>query len=167
MNYPLPETPEKLELDLKPPTFKGLRLSEKTVSALEAMAYEGLSLHIAADRAGVRRHNLQRAFEAPMVKQAYNRIVDFIRSNAAQDAYLRMVDLAQNAQSENVKLRANEWVAGVDGISPLKKVQGQHNHSIQFGGFIIDAEERDTDTESTVIDGESAAVAEECLIIDG
>lgn len=117
------------------PTFKGLKLNKKAVSALEAMAYQGLSLHLAADRFGIRRDNLQRSFDRVNVRRAYNQIVDHIRSNAGQDAYLRMVELSQTSKSEHVKADANKWVAGVDGISPVQKVQGQHNLQVTFGGF--------------------------------
>ena len=152
MNYLPTETPNSHGIDLSPPSFKGMRLAKKTIKALEAMAYEGLSLHVAADRTEIRRSNLQRAFESPKVKQTFNQIIDFIQSNAAQAAYLRMVDLAQNAKSEHVRADCNKWMAGVDGIAPIKRVQSQNQHAVTFGGFDYGEPMGERDNPSTVED---------------
>jgi len=116
-------------------TFKGLHLGRTTIAALEDMAYKGLSLNQAADKHKVRTHNLARAFNRPHVRAAYNQIVKSIRENAGQAAYLRNVDLSHSAQSEHVRADLNKWIAGVDGIAAVKKVEGRHMHAHAFAGF--------------------------------
>ncbi|QTN34671.1 hypothetical protein [Cognatishimia activa] len=117
------------------PTFKGLRLSKKAIAALEEMAYTGMSLHMAADKQGMRRDSLRKTFDRFEVRQVFNQIIAHIRQNAAQDAYLRMVELAQTAKSEAVRADANKWLAGVDAIAPVRKLDARVQHSVQFGGF--------------------------------
>lgn len=116
-------------------TFEGLGLHDQTIAALEAMAYEGLSLHLAATKNNIRPDNFTRSFNKPEVRRVYNQIVKDIRENAAAQAYVRNVNLAQSSNSDHVKADLNKWIAGVDGISMVKKVDGQIQHNIQFGGF--------------------------------
>lgn len=118
-----------------PTTFGGLRLGQKTQDALEAMAHEGLSLPEVAERFEIRRDNLQRTFDMPAVRARYNAIVGEIRQNAAQNAYLRIVELSKNADSEHVRADCNKWLAGVDGISPIKRVEGKYAVRHDFAGF--------------------------------
>ena len=117
------------------PTFAGLRLAGRTVQALELMAYEGLSLRDAAERVGVRRDNLQRAFDLVDVRARFNLIVRHIRDNGAQEAYLRMTAMAKSAESEHVRMECNKWLAGVDGLAPVKRVEGKFSMNHSFGGF--------------------------------
>lgn len=116
-------------------TFDGLGLGEKTVKALEAMAYEGISLHIAARKNEMKPQNLTRAFNLPHVRRVYNQMVMAIRQNAAMEAYIRMIDLSQTSASDHVRLEANKWIAGVGGIAALKRVEGRIAHTHTFGGF--------------------------------
>tara|TARA_R110000851_G_scaffold22626_9_gene67011 strand:- start:73 stop:558 length:486 start_codon:yes stop_codon:yes gene_type:complete len=138
-------TDEQLPAELDQPLSTALQtqfdalhnvgLHQKTREAIEAMAYEGLPLPYAAERHDIRPDNLAKAFNKPHVRKAYNQVVKAIRDNAAQAAYMRINHLSLTSKSEQVKLKANEWVAGVDGISKVQKVQGQHHHSHSFGGF--------------------------------
>lgn len=116
-------------------SFKGLGLAARTVRALDDMAYRGVPLPHAADTHGIRRDNLTRSFSSPQVRAVYNQIVKSIREGAAVQAYLRNVELAHTASSENVKLEANKWIAGVDGIAALKRVEGRMHHQHSFAGF--------------------------------
>lgn len=102
---------------------------------MEIMANEGVALPIAAQRAGASVQAMKQAFRRPHVKQAYNQLIADIRANAAQGAYLRINHISQTAQSETVKLDANKWVAGVDGIAAVKRIEGKHSVNHTFGGF--------------------------------
>ena len=117
------------------PPFEGLNLGQKSIKALEAMAYEGLSLPIAAERNEMIVGNLNRAFNLPKVRRAYNQIVAALKQNEGLRAYMRIVRLSQVANSDHVKLEANKWIAGVDGIAALKRVEGKFSHTHAFGGF--------------------------------
>lgn len=147
--------------NLNAPSFKGLHLSAKNVEALELMAYEGLSPHVAADRLGIRKANLLRAFDTPKVRAVYQELVDHIRQNVGQQAYMRIVELSQTAKSETVRADCNKWLAGVDNIAPVKRVEASHQHKVQFGGFIVDLSGADEDGPRDVTPAEGAD-----LIID-
>lgn len=117
------------------PTFDGCNLTAHYRMALECMAYEGASLHVAAQKHGIRTDNFIKAFNRPHVRKRYNAIVSAIRDGAAVQAYLRIQQRAQFSSSEPVRQRADEWIAGVDGLAPLKRVESKHSHSHTFGGF--------------------------------
>jgi hypothetical protein len=142
-------------------TFDGLKLSEHYVEALEAMAYEGLSLHLAAKKANIRPDNFSRTFNNPAVRRVYNQLLKSIRDNAGQQAYVRMVNLAQTSSSDHVRLEANKWIAGVDGIAALKRVEGRMQHSHTFGGFEYpEPEPVDVTPDDAAPDTQSDAVEE-------
>jgi hypothetical protein len=104
-------------------------------SVLELMAYEGVDIRTAAQRVDMHIVSARQAFARPAVKASFAQLVKEIRDNAAQSAYLRINHISQNATSEAVKLDANKWVAGVDGLSPIKRIEGRHSHTHAFAGF--------------------------------
>ena len=122
----------------QPVDFTGLRLGAKTVEALELMAYSAIPLKEAADQVGIRRSNLGRAFDMPAVRQRWNELVRQIRDNEGSAAYRRISELSRTAASEHVRLEANKWLAGVDGVAPVKRVEGKFAHAHSFGGFTYD-----------------------------
>lgn len=111
------------------------RMSSQLKIAIEAMAYEGLSLPLAAERANMAISSLKRAMRQPHVKQAQNQLIMDIRNNAGQSAYLRNVRLSQVAGSEAVRADLNKWIAGVDNIAAIKRVEGRIAHTHAFAGF--------------------------------
>lgn len=117
------------------PTFQGLRIGKKTAKALEVMAYEGLSLPLAAKRYSMRTDNLNRAFSRPEVKERFNQLVKSIRDGAGVRAHLRIDHLSQTSESDHVQLEGSKWLAGVADIAPIKRVQGKFSHNHTFGGF--------------------------------
>lgn len=134
------DDPEDLPAEIletaDPPSFQnGTKLRPDTIKALEMMAYEGIDHVLAAQRVGMRSDNLLRVFNAPHIKAIYNQLVAHIRTNAGMQAYVRINRLAQTSESDHVKLEANKWVAGVDGMAPVKRVEGKINHNVEFGGF--------------------------------
>lgn len=82
-------------------------------------------------------HGLYQALRKPHVLALLRQEADMLRSGAALRAYARQEALAEKAQSDDVKERANRWIAGCDGISPVQKVSGQHQvtHSFEGIGF--------------------------------
>lgn len=131
--------------NLNAPSFKGMRLSAKNIEALEATAYEGLSPHVAADRPGIRKANLLRAFDAPKACAVFQELVEYICQNVGQQAYKRIVELSQTTKSEAVRADCNKWLASVDNIAPMKRVESDHQHQVQFGSFIVNNCEPDDD----------------------
>ena len=135
----------------KPKGAKRARISPKLATMLEIMAYEGVSLPLAAERAGMAVSSAKKAMAKPHVKTSFNQLVADIRANAGQAAYLRIVRLSEEATSETVRLEAGKWVAGVDGIAALKKVESRHAVSHTFGGFAF-GRRSDPVTTAEVID---------------
>ena len=99
------------------------------------MAHEGLPLLHAAERFKVDDSTLYRAMLRPHVKQAFAQVLKAIREGAAQAAYLKINHLAHTADSKRLQFDASRWIAGVDGISPVQKVDARHQHNVQFQGF--------------------------------
>lgn len=133
--------------------FRG-RVSPQMRAVIEIMASEGTDLTTAAQRVGIVKSSAQRAFAKPVCRALYNQWVADIRANAAQAAYLRNVHLSQTAKSEQVKLEANKWVAGVDGIAALRRVEGRMQHQHTFAGFVYGSDDVQADSASGVEDAQ-------------
>ena len=129
------------------------RLSNQMAQVLEIMAYEGLSLPMAAERVGMKLASAKNAMAKPHTKHAFNQLVAAIRENAGQAAYLRLNHMSQTAASETVRMEANKWVAGVDGIAALKRVEGKHTVSHTFGGFAFGRRDTSGAHDAQVVDG--------------
>lgn len=112
-----------------------LRISDEMRECVRIMVEEGLPLPMAAEKANITRCTAVKAIQRPHVKALHNQMLKDLKDNAAQQAYLRINSLSITADSERLKYDANRWVAGVDGISPVTKVEGRHHHSHSFGGF--------------------------------
>lgn len=113
------------------------RLTPKMKACLEAMGYEGLSLPLAALRAGMNVESARAAMRKPHMKIALNQLIAEVRQNAAQLAYVKMTNLGTSAVSEHVQMEASKWVAGVDNIAPVRRVEGKFSHDHSFKGFDV------------------------------
>lgn len=137
------EGKERMELDAMGraanslPKPKG-RLSPVAREVVELMAREGLSTEMAVERVGANMNAMKKALARPPAKRYYNQIVANIRSGAPIQAYNRIVHMAMTASSEAVRMDANKWIAGVDGLSPLKRIEGKHSINHTFTGFEFD-----------------------------
>ncbi len=139
------------------------RISAEARAAVTIMATEGVSRAEAAERADITDDALRRALKRPHVRRLFNQIVKEVRDNAAQAAYLKINHLSDTADNERLKYDANRWIAGVDGISPVQKVQGTHSHRHEFGGFVFD----DSDViDGTATDSQSGVVEAQPIDMD-
>lgn len=111
------------------------RISASTRNAIMLMVWEGYTLRDAALAVGMKVDTFRRNMTKKHVKAVYNQEFNRLKSGAAVQAYTRIAARAAGANSETVAQRADEWLAGVEGISPVKKVEGSHSHSVTFGGF--------------------------------
>lgn len=112
-----------------------IRISDEMRQCVEIMATEGLPVPAAAERAGIARDTAVRNMRKPHVLALFNRRIREVRDNAAQAAYMRIHHQSITSESERIRFEANRWVAGIDGITPVQKVQGQHHHGHTFAGF--------------------------------
>ncbi len=143
---PLPPDLEEAAAQAELPSFDNLGIGPKSVQALEMMAYEGLDYRVAAERAGIERRNFRRTFNLPQVRKAYMSVLSHLRANAGQRAFRRIDHLSQTAQSEHVRLEGSKWVAGVEGLAPVKRVEGKFDINHTFGGFDYGEDADHTDT---------------------
>lgn len=105
--------------------------------ALYLMGVEGLPIHEAAQQAGMTLTGLRAALRKPHIKQVLNNLIREVRENAGQAAWLRINHMAIHEKSPAVRLDANKWVAGVDNIAPLKRVEGKMQINHGFSGFVF------------------------------
>lgn len=147
---------------IEPTNPKGVvsvkRVSGKMKAVIEEMVTKGVSLRTAADTIPMHYNAAKRAWRQPHVKAYYNSMVKDIVDGSAQTAFLRMNHLSETAKSESNKIDASKWVAGVGGISPLKKVQGSHTHHHSFTGFAYDDEEGE---QGAIVDHASTAIEDQ------
>lgn len=99
-------------------------ISRKVRRAVAARVREGLSITAAASKAGLSRNGFAKALKRPEVQDylrdvqaAYVAEVNTSRSFYKARAMEVAMDLMMNARSENVRLRAAEFLAG-DGKAP-------------------------------------------------
>ncbi len=111
------------------------RIRPKLRAAIKAMVFSGLTRQEAAAAVGMCDHGLRKAFHKPHVKKLHAQEVKDLRSGASIRAYSRMVDLMESSHSEHVQLRACQWIAGVGGIAPAKKVAQASSHGFDVIGF--------------------------------
>ena len=108
---------------------------------VEIMAQEGLTVRVAAEKAGITPDTAVRNLRKPHVAAVLNKHIRDIRENAGQRAFLRNVHLAETAKSEAVRADLNKWIAGVDNIAPIRRVEGRMTYTHRFAGFEFDDDE--------------------------
>jgi hypothetical protein len=112
-----------------------VRISDEMRRCVEIMANTGIGAREAAVKAGINPDTAVRNLRKSHVLKLFNELVHDIRINAAQAAYLRINDQSLNSNNERVKFEASKWIAGVDGLSPVQRVESRHSHRVTFGGF--------------------------------
>jgi hypothetical protein len=113
------------------------RLSAKVRAALSYMVEEGLSRKAAAEKAGCSNHWLYQRLREPSVLAFRAELMDVLRSSEASRTIARAATLADGAVSEHVRLQANTWLGGLDGIAPIDRSVIEHNHTGQQPGMTL------------------------------
>ena len=118
------------------------RVSRKVAIAVEKMVDHALTRPEAAKLAGLTDHALYCALRKPHVQAYRHERMEVLRSSEASRTIKRVADLADTSKSDAVKLDANVWLAGIDGIAPVTKGEVHHTHSgivpgltVVFGGW--------------------------------
>jgi hypothetical protein len=82
-----------------------------------------------------------------------------LRTSEASRTIARAAKLADGAESEHVKLQANTWLAGIEGISPIQKSESLNVHKHLIPGLtIITGGWAPHEAEPHVIDGQAREV---------
>ena len=96
-------------------TAREPRITSKVRKAIHAIVWNGASRSEAARTAGLQEDSLYRAMRRPHVLSSLRQAFENRRTGEPFRAYARQVELAESANSEDVRLRANQWIAGCDG----------------------------------------------------
>lgn len=114
------------------------RISAKVRTAVDARVRQGLSIAKAADAAGLSKNGFAKALKRPAVQEHLKQVQEvFVAETEARRATYKAqaleaaLDLMQNAQSETVRARMIEFLAG-DGKAP--QVAVQVDARTHFGG---------------------------------
>ena len=113
------------------------RITLKVRAAVTAMVEEGLSRPQAALKAGMSDHGLYQALRKPLVLELLRTLQEVKRTSAGARTIARAESLADGAQSEHVRLQANEWLGGIAGIVPVQKAVVDHVHTHLMPGLTI------------------------------
>jgi hypothetical protein len=113
------------------------RVSAKTRAALTFMVEEGLTRAAAAVRAGITDNWLYSQLRRPEVLALRSQLMEVVRTSEASRTISRAAKLADSAESEHVRLQANSWLAGIDGLSPVQRSENLHLHQGAAPGLTI------------------------------
>lgn len=98
-----------------------VRISRNVRRAIDVMVFEGAKRSVAAQTAGITDGALQLAMRKPEVLAYMNTQQGVLRTSAAARSVARVDILADEAGSDSVKLDANKWLAGLQGIAPIQR----------------------------------------------
>jgi hypothetical protein len=105
-----------------------LRVSAKVRVAIEKMVDHALTRQEAAKVAGLTDHALYCALRKPHVQAYRHERMEVLRSSEASRTIARAAKLADGSESDHVKMAANVWLAGIDGLSPVARSESLHIH---------------------------------------
>lgn len=113
------------------------RIGSKVKEAVRLMVEEGLKRPVAAERAGLKDNSLYVALRRPDVCAFRAELMRVLRESEASRTIARVATLADTAQSEHVRLGANEFLAGIEGISPVQRSESLHVHQHLVPGLTV------------------------------
>jgi hypothetical protein len=113
------------------------RISGPVRAAIRLMVDEGRSRAEAAKACGITDDWLYRALERPECKSFRNHLMQVLRESEASRTIARAAKLADEAESEHVKLQANTWLAGLESIAPIQRTENMHVHQHVIPGLTI------------------------------
>lgn len=105
--------------------------------AVRLMVEDALTRSQAAEKAGITDHALYCALRKAHVAGYRNELMEVLRTSEASRTIGRAAKLADNAESEHVRLQANTWLAGIEGIAPAQRIENTHIHRNTAPGLVI------------------------------
>jgi hypothetical protein len=124
---------------------KKTRIGRRVREAIRLMVEERLKRSEAAERAGLKDNSLYVAMTRPDVCAYRNGLMKALRESEASRSVGRVADLADNSNSDYVKLGANTLLLGIQGIVPPARVEGriEHTHAHLMPGLVINLIDRE------------------------
>lgn len=114
-----------------------VRISGNIRRAIEFMVHEGQKRSIAAQNAGITDDALRKAMLKPEVLAFLNDQQRVLRTSARARSIARIDQLADDAESEHVKLQSNVFLLGIEGIAAVQRTENTHNLNVQVPGLCI------------------------------
>lgn len=114
-----------------------VRISGRVKRAIDEMVLHGLKRQDAAEKAGITDNALYIALRKPDVLAYLNSQQQVLRTSAAARSIARIDTLADDAESEHVKLQSNVFLLGIEGISPVTKTESVNIHKHLMPGLTI------------------------------
>jgi len=113
------------------------RVSAKVKAAIDAMVFEALPRRLAAEKAEMLEHSLYKAMRKPPTLRYLREQMQVLRTSAGAEGVARVAHLMHHAGSEHVQLGAAQWMAGIEGVSPVSRSESLHVHQGTVPGLVI------------------------------
>lgn len=113
------------------------RISRSVRVAIDAMVFDGLHRKEAALKAGIADHTLYQALRKPSVLAYLNGQQGVLRTSARARTIAKAEMLMDGAESEHVQTQNLQWLAGLDGLSPIAKSETLNVHKHLTPGLTI------------------------------
>lgn len=113
------------------------RISKRVRVAIDAMVFEGLKRADAAEKAGITDNALYIALRKPDVLAYLNTQQGVLRTSARARSIARIDNLADTSDSDHVKLDANKYLLGIEGVSVVQKSESVSIHKHLLPGLTI------------------------------
>lgn len=116
---------------------KQVRISPRVRAAIDLMVFEGAKRPDAAQKAGITDHTLYVSLTKPHVLAYLNTQQGVLRTSASARSIARIDNLADESESDHVKLESNKFLLGIEGISPVAKSESINVHKHVLPGLTI------------------------------
>jgi hypothetical protein len=142
-----------------------VRLSRNIRRVIDLMVYECVKLPEALLKVGITRGAYNLASSKPEFVAYQGEAMRVLRSSEASRTIARAADLADNAESDHVRLQANTWIAGIEGISVVAKSENLNINKNMSPGMVLNLIIGHAQSDDVrVIDGQAHQVQEPKLI---
>ena len=91
----------------------------------------------AAGVAGISERNLYRFRSSNKGKALITNLRNLFQKDAGWQAFLRILALARQDKNLAVAMRANEWLAAINGFTPPTKVEVSQSGAVKSPGMLI------------------------------
>jgi hypothetical protein len=143
------------------------RISGRIRIAVDAMVLDALPRAKAAAKAGISEHGLYKALRKPPTMAYMRAQMQMLRESAASRTIAKAEKLMDEAASEHVQADMTKWLAGLEGIAPVQRIENTHIHRNTQPGLVMNFIVNQPDgVAAQVIDGQAHQV-EGVSVING
>lgn len=114
-----------------------VRISRSVKRSIDHMVFTGAKRADAAQFSGITDKALYTALTLPHVLAYLNTQQQVLRTSAAARSIARVDNLADESESDHVKLDANKFLLGIEGISPVARSESVNLHKVLIPGLTI------------------------------